>query len=214
MFNKNPGQKQFKDFIALQRQLTERNMRTGAILNEKSKLEQRQQAATKGTARRQPQVSRAVDQFSVVEAEAARLRQRAAAGRLSRQALENKLIELMVEDGQGDWWMIGASDGQWYRFDGDNFVPARPPGRQARGAWEPWSSENPYLLSPTESGGEGHKFLGFFAFSALGLLFGWILSGLVASVVGPGDFGLFFCPLWVISLAIAFFIARRIWRGY
>lgn len=65
--------------------------------------------------------------FSVVEKEAARLRKQFKAGKLSLEALQAKLWELMVQDANGVWWMVGTESGRWYRYDGANWQPGTPP---------------------------------------------------------------------------------------
>jgi hypothetical protein len=71
------------------------------------------------------------DRFAQVEAEVARLRRDLAAGRLTEEQFKAQLRELMVQDAQGTWWMVGAETGGWYRHDGANWVRADRPGRVA-----------------------------------------------------------------------------------
>jgi hypothetical protein len=33
---------------------------------------------------------------------------------------------MMVQDGQGRWWMIGYETGQWYYHDGEKWVSGTP----------------------------------------------------------------------------------------
>jgi hypothetical protein len=66
--------------------------------------------------------------FADVEREVARLRQEQAAGRLSEEEFKGRLRELMVQDAQGTWWMVGYETGEWYRHDGNDWVRADPPG--------------------------------------------------------------------------------------
>ena len=72
--------------------------------------------------------SREKEQFARVEREVAKLRQDLVAGRLTEEQFKARLKELMVQDEQGTWWMMGAETGNWYRYDGTNWVQAIPPG--------------------------------------------------------------------------------------
>lgn len=72
--------------------------------------------------------SREKDQFVRVEQEVARLRQELVAGRLTEEQFKARLKELMVQDEQGTWWMVGAETGTWYHHNGTNWMQAVPPG--------------------------------------------------------------------------------------
>ena len=49
------------------------------------------------------------------------------AGTISLQQFQNEVNKLQFQDAEGRHWMIGAQTGQWYRLDGVNWVPAKPP---------------------------------------------------------------------------------------
>lgn len=49
------------------------------------------------------------------------------AGTLTEAEFKKRLEELMVEDEQGNWWMIGYKSELWYRYDGTNWVQTDPP---------------------------------------------------------------------------------------
>lgn len=49
-------------------------------------------------------------------------------GTLNESDFKTRLEELMVQDDQGGWWMIGYETERWYRYDGTNWVQAVPPG--------------------------------------------------------------------------------------
>jgi hypothetical protein len=74
-----------------------------------------------------PLSGQAMDRFSQVEAEVASLRQQMAAGRLTEAQLRKRLEQLMIQDAQGYWWMIALEADQWYRYDGEKWVPGVPP---------------------------------------------------------------------------------------
>jgi hypothetical protein len=64
--------------------------------------------------------------FAEVEREVAKLRQELAAGRLAEEQFKARLRELMVENTEGNWWMVGYETGEWYRHDGSDWVRADP----------------------------------------------------------------------------------------
>jgi len=69
------------------------------------------------------------DQFKNVEDEFFRLKGQVAAGRITQPQFEAALKDLMVQDAQSRYWMIGADTGKWYVHDGKSWVEAQPPGR-------------------------------------------------------------------------------------
>jgi hypothetical protein len=72
--------------------------------------------------------SQQLDQrFGNVEKQAELLRQRYHAGLITRETLETELRGLMLQDGQGTWWMIGAESGHWYLLEGNTWRPGTPP---------------------------------------------------------------------------------------
>ena len=48
-------------------------------------------------------------------------------GSLSEVEFRAQLEKLMVQDGQGNWWIIGYETELWYRHDGTNWVQIDPP---------------------------------------------------------------------------------------
>jgi hypothetical protein len=70
------------------------------------------------------------------------------AGTLSEAEYKTRLEELMVQDEQGDWWMIGYETERWHRHDGTNWVQADPPGRLSQLSTPTISSapRRPYFL--------------------------------------------------------------------
>jgi serine/threonine-protein kinase len=65
--------------------------------------------------------------FSQVAAEFQRLKAQFEAGALAEAEFKARLEELMLQDEQGRWWMIGYETGQWYVHDGERWVKAQPP---------------------------------------------------------------------------------------
>jgi hypothetical protein len=66
--------------------------------------------------------------FQRTEDEYFRLKGQLAAGRITREQFDAALKNLMVQDAQGRWWMMGADSGKWYVSDGQNWVEANPSG--------------------------------------------------------------------------------------
>ncbi len=64
--------------------------------------------------------------FAEVEERYRALRQRFDAGALSEADLKARLEDLMIEDAQGHWWIIGYETGQWYVREGEQWVPGAP----------------------------------------------------------------------------------------
>lgn len=67
------------------------------------------------------------ERFKQAEDQYFRLKGRLTAGRISPAEFEAALQDLMVQDAQGRWWMLGAENGKWYVNDGKSWVPAQPP---------------------------------------------------------------------------------------
>ncbi len=55
------------------------------------------------------------------------------AGKLTEAEFKARLADLMLQDSQGHWWMIGYETGKWYINDDDRWTQAKPP-RTARTA--------------------------------------------------------------------------------
>jgi len=92
--------------------------------------EQRQRQA-EAKQRQAPARSESDDKFARVEAEVDRLRKKMTDGLLSEEQFKARLKELMVQDRQGKWWMMGVGTGAWYRYEDEQWVRADPPGRTA-----------------------------------------------------------------------------------
>ena len=58
-------------------------------------------------------------------------------GELTGAEFKAQLQDLMVQDEQGDWWMIGYETERWYRHDGTSWVQSDPPGGVPQEAGSP-----------------------------------------------------------------------------
>jgi hypothetical protein len=65
--------------------------------------------------------------FARVEAEFARLKAQFERGELTEEEFKAQLEELMIEDEQGRWWILGYETGRWYVHDGEQWVQQQPP---------------------------------------------------------------------------------------
>jgi hypothetical protein len=65
--------------------------------------------------------------FSQVEAEFQKLKAQFKAGTITEAEFKARLQDLMIQDEQGCWWMIGYETGQWYYHDGEKWVRGEPP---------------------------------------------------------------------------------------
>lgn len=66
------------------------------------------------------------DQYRHAEAEYFKLRGQFDTGRMTREQFDEKLRELIQQDQQGRYWMLGADSGKWYFYDGANWVQGDP----------------------------------------------------------------------------------------
>jgi hypothetical protein len=78
--------------------------------------------------------------FARVEAEFGRLKAQFERGALTEEAFKAQLEELMIEDEQGRWWILGYETGRWYVHDGEQWVQQEPP----RAAPRPSAARPPY----------------------------------------------------------------------
>ncbi len=60
--------------------------------------------------------------FKTVEQKYKELRSQFKAGQLTDQEYKDRLKELMIQDEQGRWWMIGYETGRWSYHDGTDWV--------------------------------------------------------------------------------------------
>jgi len=66
--------------------------------------------------------------FKQAENNFEKLKAEFAAGALSEARFKAQLEELMLQDEEGNWWMIGYETEQWYRHDRKEWVQTNPPG--------------------------------------------------------------------------------------
>lgn len=113
---------QWQQFQQQQQRLQQQRMRQAGW--------QEQQKAKQAIKAQESEIKAAAEadaRFAIVEQEAARLRKQFNAGKISLEALQARLQDLMVQDANGVWWMVGTESGRWYRYDGANWQPGTPP---------------------------------------------------------------------------------------
>lgn len=67
-----------------------------------------------------------VADYKRAEDEYFKLKGQLSTGRITQEQFEAKLHDLMVQDGQGRYWMLGADTAKWYRHDGETWTEAQP----------------------------------------------------------------------------------------
>jgi len=65
--------------------------------------------------------------FAQVETKYKDLKTKYDAGAITEDEFKAQLEELMIQDEEGKWWMIGYETGQWYYHDGQKWVQSEPP---------------------------------------------------------------------------------------
>jgi hypothetical protein len=66
------------------------------------------------------------EKFRKAEEEYFILRGKYDTGRIGKDLFELAVKDLMVQDNQGRWWMLGAENGKWYLHDGKEWLEADP----------------------------------------------------------------------------------------
>lgn len=85
--------------------------------------------------------------YKRVEDEYYRLRGQFDTDRLNHEQFDAALRELMIQDEQGRYWMIGADSGQWYFYDGTKWVQSDPYSTVASASSSPRDT-SPILSQP------------------------------------------------------------------
>ena len=106
-------------------------------MNQNRNFQQRQQAqmqrqrqmgaAWMAQQKKKAEQAAADDPFIRLEQRVDHLRKEYAAGRVSKEGAETDLRENILEDAQGDRWMVGFETGKWYRYENGAWVPAQRP---------------------------------------------------------------------------------------
>jgi len=70
--------------------------------------------------------------FAQVESKYKELKREYDAGAITEEEFKAQLEELMIEDEEGRWWIIGYETGTWHYHDGEKWVQSEPPAIAAR----------------------------------------------------------------------------------
>jgi uncharacterized membrane protein len=71
-------------------------------------------------------VTSSAETYKRAEDEYFRLKGRLSAGRLTEEQFQAAVKELMVQDAQGRYWMLGVDTGKWYFHNGQTWVEGQP----------------------------------------------------------------------------------------
>jgi hypothetical protein len=69
-----------------------------------------------------PEIEAPPTSFAEVKLRADALRLQVRNGQLSEVECKQRMRDLMLQDANGVWWMVGYESGAWYRHDGDDWV--------------------------------------------------------------------------------------------
>ncbi len=154
-------------------------------------------------------------EFARVEKEIADLRQELTAGRLTEEQFKTRLREMMVEDTDGNWWMVGYETGEWYRHDGTDWVRDDPPGRAVRQA-----TPKPAVQPAASAEPQSNPFRGIvvFVLCEIGMIIvGWALGLALAFLFYDGRDNPISWICWIgvslWGLVPSYRAARKAWRG-
>lgn len=133
------------------------------------------------------------ERFDNAEREFFKLKGQLAAGRITSEQFDRALKELIVEDVQGRFWMLGADSGKWYVHDGQSWVEANPPGvaqRESQIAPAPSPAPAPPPASKPQGARRSRAILGTVVGGLLTLVFGlavtWGQGALRTAFLGTG----------------------------
>lgn len=91
-----------------------------------------------------PEPAPALDpRFQRANEEYFKLRGQLATARITQAQFDAALKDLMVQDAQGRWWMLGAESGKWFVHDGAAWVEANPQGVAVKSTAESLPSPPP-----------------------------------------------------------------------
>jgi len=154
--------------------------------------------------------------FSQVETEFNRLKAQFDAGALTETEFKAQLEGLMIQDEEGNWWMVGYETGEWYRHDGTDWFRADPPGHAAQ---KPTSLPlaQPVALPMLKRG----RFLPIIVF-----IVGQVVVLAVALGIGKFTYKMLYNPyeyagetagwisasaIWLAGLILTLIIVRKVW---
>lgn len=139
-----------------------------------------------------------MDSFEELKKRYKQLRSQYDDGKLSPDHFLAEVQQLRTQDSAGTWWAINSQDGSFLRYDGSQWLPAKPPKIPREGT----SFKLPKLPSNLRS---LLPFAGLILSSSCGVL--WTLYTLLR--VGQGEQADFLTPFILGGLPIALWIFRK-----
>lgn len=83
--------------------------------------------------------------FEEALAEYGRLRQAYNSGQMNAQDFGQRVQQIQVRDGSGNYWAIDGATGGWLRYDGSSWVPGQPPIPQQAAGMAPTQLGTPQM---------------------------------------------------------------------
>lgn len=131
------------------------------------------------------------NRFKAIEQEYLRLRRQFQSGHLTTDQFHKALRQLTIEDAEGRTWMLGAKSGEWYYYDGAEWIESDP--FALRAIPDPRTAALRSTPRPSDPGDSRLYLLGFAALSTLLFIVAAVLllnflsspRGFTASAVGP-----------------------------
>jgi hypothetical protein len=164
------------------------------------------------------------DPFARVEAEVTLLRGELNVGRLNKEQFKDKLKDLMMQDKQGTWWMMGVESGEWYRREGADWVRSDPPvcGNRATAPSpaSPGGVDAKEVSPATPAGTMSRPILGCITFF-IGTLVTLVLGFTIITYFDKNVFHYHYqelslmgmCAISLAGIVVSAILARKVWRG-
>jgi hypothetical protein len=127
--------------------------------------------------------------FKQVEDRFKELKAQFEVGKLTETEFKSQLEDLMIQDNNGNWWMIGYETELWYRNDGNKWVQAEPPfvsPQKSTLSSDKWLAIFLITLAWTIGGGIGGAIyweVGKYLGSAIAGAIAWGIGGLVTMFI-------------------------------
>jgi len=200
-----------------QQQMRDRQMQMGWQKKQQDDLlkkKEQEQKAALGQPSGSAPVFQLDPRFEQVENQVRKLRQDLESGRINEKKFQEKAAELMIEDQQGIWWMVGSESGIWYHYDGVGWTQATPPGNYLGVASTSGNFKNPDISKQranvfTRLWNTSFTFLiVLFVFGLIGYSVGEIIS----ANGGETTPIIFSSVIWLFGLWLSFHLAKKEWR--
>ncbi|MBC8249086.1 MAG: SHOCT domain-containing protein [Anaerolineales bacterium] len=126
--------------------------------------------------------------FAQVEIKFKELKRKYDTGAITEAEFKAQLEELMIQDEEGRWWIIGYETGQWYYHDGEKWVQAEPPQAPAPPPTRHPSVKAPPTVLPPEEAAPTMPPTGYMAVLLYGLSFLFApVAGIIVFLIYRGN---------------------------